>query len=83
MAAQTGEEQELSDMADTEPQESAFWEGRRAAKDGIPAFDNPYRENALFDPLQLAEWWNQGHKARRDAKSRLRSKGRARRWNAA
>lgn len=64
-------------------QEKAFWEGRAAAKAGIAVFDNPYRAKALFDEQQLAEWWNQGHKASRDASARVRAKGRGRRWNAA
>lgn len=63
--------------------ETAFWEGRAAAKDGKPTIDNPYKTNALFDEQQLAEWWYQGHKAYRDAKARARAKGRSRKWNSA
>lgn len=64
-------------------QERAFWEGRAAAKDGQPVFTNPYSANALFDENQLAEWWIQGHKAQRDARARIRAKGRSRQWNRA
>lgn len=59
-------------------QEKAFWEGRAAAKSGQPVFDNPYREKALFDERQLADWWNQGHAAQRQRRA-----PRQRAWNRA
>lgn len=42
--------------------EKAFFEGYEAGQRRIPASDNPYLANALFDPDQLAAAWFKGRK---------------------
>jgi hypothetical protein len=48
-------------MTDQEKQAQAFYEGAAAATAKVEAFTNPHKDGALFDPLQLAEHWYEGH----------------------
>ena len=68
-------------MTDQEKQAQAFYEGAAAANAKVEAFSNPYKKGALFDELQLAEHWYEGHG---HAARRARGKaGRARMKSAA
>lgn len=71
----------MADQKITELQAKALYEGAAAADLKRPASENPYKEGALFDELQLAEFWYQGHSyAMRRARGKI---GRARRRSAA